>query len=178
MPSLYMCLGTSVGEITLWSADPTAADAAAALQQLGTPLLPDQQTVLVQDLAVVASATTAVADDSNSSGWQLLLAAGKPLGRVAVWRSGHIISKLVSDPATAVAEGGQTTCSIQAYSQQQLSLAISGGSSSSMRCHGAGFVTGVMWNPWEQLLCTSGADGQVLMWTWENATDVQVSTAL
>lgn len=152
--------GTSLGDVTLWSADPAAADAAAALQPLGTPLLPDQQSVLVLDMAV-----TAAADNS----WQLLLAAGKTLGRVAVWCSGLLVSKLASTPA-AVAGGVAA-----AYSQQQLSLAVSAGSGSSSRCHGAGFVTGVMWNIWDQQLCTSGADGQVLSWTWDKNDVITVS---
>jgi hypothetical protein len=44
---------------------------------------------------------------------------------------------------------------------------VSGGVGSSRQCHGmTGHVTGVVWNPWEQLLVSSGADGGMLTWTW------------
>ncbi|KAF6260815.1 hypothetical protein COO60DRAFT_849018 [Scenedesmus sp. NREL 46B-D3] len=40
------------------------------------------------------------------------------------------------------------------------------GESSSRRCHGVGFVTGLLWSPLEQQLSSCGADGQLLSWVW------------
>jgi hypothetical protein len=137
--------GTSTGEVSIWHADPAAADAESALTSLGTAMLPDQQTVLVLDVAVVAAAP----------GWQLLLAAGKTLGRVVVWRSGVVCPVSGSSSSRA------------SYGRQQLAVAVAAGSSSSSRCHGCGFVTGVCWNPWEQLLLSCGSDGQLLTWQWK-----------
>jgi hypothetical protein len=158
---LCLCTaGSSTGEVSLWLADPSAPTAAAALTQLGTALLPDQQAALVLDLIVVAAGGS----NGGSSGWQLLLAAGKTMGKAAVWRSGLLIPSKVSSPPPAAAAAGTGGGGL---TRQQLALAVSGGVSASRQCHGmTGFVTGVLWNPWEQLLCSTGADGQMLTWSW------------
>jgi WD40 repeat protein len=134
---------------------------------LGNALLPDRQPALVLSMAVVAAAANpaaAAAEDAGpssafegSAGWQLLLAAGKNLGSISVWRSGSLVSNTVTN-------GPNDT--LRAYSRQQLSLAVSTGESSSRRCHGAGFVTGLVWSPLEQQLSSCGADGQLLSWVW------------
>lgn len=158
--------GTSAGDVTIWSADPSAAAASSGTAQqtltcLGTALLPDRQPALVLSTAVVAAAAHPAAAaaaveagvDAAAAGWQLLLAAGKNLGSISVWRSGAVVSDGVSDTAAG-------------YSRQQLSLAVSTGESSCRRCHGVGFVTGVLWSPLEQQLSSCGADGQLLSWVW------------
>jgi len=161
--------GSSTGEVTLWLADAAATDAAAALTRLGTALLPDQQAALVLDLVTVSAAAApaaAAGSGSSSFGWQLLLAAGKTMGKVSVWRSGVLD---MSSAAEAGAGAG-------GLSRQKLAVAVSGGSSSSRQCHGmTGFVTGVLWNPWEQVVCSSGADGQVMTWSW-GPQGLEVST--
>jgi hypothetical protein len=163
----------------VWSADPAAASSGSTAQQtltsLGTALLPDRQPALVLSMAVVATAANpaaAAADDdydleSSSSagaaaGWQLLLAAGKNLGSISVWRSGAVVTNSVSNSPSPVSTP-------EAYSRQQLSLAVSTGESSSRRCHGIGFVTGVVWSPLDQQLSSCGADGQLLSWVWTKA---------
>jgi hypothetical protein len=177
---LLLAVGTSSGDVTLWSADPAAAAASGGdaaqgvLTSLGTALLPDRQPALVLNMAVVAAAAAAnpaaaaAAAGSNPgassrsgsrAGWQLLLAAGKNLGSISVWRSGALVTNSVSN---SVSDSGVP----EVYSQQQLSLAVSMGESSSRRCHGVGFVTGLVWSPLDQQLSSCGADGQLLSWIW------------
>jgi WD40 repeat protein len=178
---LLLAVGTSSGDVTLWSADPAAAassggSAQGVLTSLGTALLPDRQPALVLNMAVVAAAANpaaaaaaaaaAVGSDPGPSsrsvspaGWQLLLAAGKNLGSISVWRSGALVTNSVSN---SVSDSDKP----DAYSQQQLSLAVSMGESSSRRCHGVGFVTGLVWSPLDQQLSSCGADGQLLSWIW------------
>jgi WD40 repeat protein len=171
---LLLAVGTSSGDVTLWSADSAAAASGGSAQQvltsLGTALLPDRQPALVLNMTVVAAAANpaaaaaAAGDPGPSSrsdspaGWQLLLAAGKNLGSISVWRSGALVTNSVSNTNVP-----------HAYSQQQLSLAVSMGESSSRRCHGVGFVTGLAWSPLEQQLSSCGADGQLLSWVWTKA---------
>jgi hypothetical protein len=165
--------GSSTGEVSLWLADPSAAAADGSggsgdterpppLTRLGTALLPDQQAALVLDLIVVAAGSNG--SSGSSGGWQLLLAAGKTLGKVAVWRSGVLTT---CDPSTDAGADSSSSSSGRGLSRQQLAMAVSCGVGSSRQCHSmTGHVTGVVWNPWEQLLVSSGADGDMLTWTW------------
>jgi hypothetical protein len=163
-PHLRRCLcvlvGNSTGEVTLWLCNPSAPSATDILTQLGTALLPDQQAALVMDLIVV---TAGGSNGSSGCGWELLLAAGKTMGKAAVWRSGVLLPSAPPPPPAAAAGAAAGGC----FTRQQLALCVSSGVSASRQCHGmTGFVTGVLWNPWEQLLCSTGADGQMLTWTW------------
>lgn len=154
---VHVCTaGSSTGEVSLWLCDPSAAT--PCLTRLGTALLPDQQAALVLDLIVVAAGgSSGCSSGSSGGGWELLLAAGKTMGKAAVWRSGVLTT---APPAAAEAAAA-------GFTRQQLALAVSAGASASRQCHGTtGFVTGVLWNPWEQLLCSTGADGQTCTWTW------------
>lgn len=173
--ALGRCSGTSVGDVTLWAADPAAPASAAtscqALTSVGTALLPDKQAAMVLDMAVVAAAAAApdagLTSSSTGSSWQLLLAAGKTLGCITAWRSELLISNTAtSSPAAADGKPAAAASLFSAYSRQQLSLAVSSGTSCSRRCHGAGFVTGVLWSPLDQQLASCGADGQLLTWVW------------
>lgn len=157
--------GSSTGEVSLWLANPAASAADAALTRLGTALLPDQQATLVLDLLVLSAAAAAPGGSNGSNvGWQLLLAAGKTMGKVAVWCSGVLSPGAGTAGAEAGAEAAVTPAGI---TRQQLAIAVAAGSGSSRQCHGrTGFVTGVCWSPWEELLCSSGADGQVKSWKW------------
>jgi hypothetical protein len=166
--------GAGDGGAKLWLVDPWAAAASDAVQALGVALCADQRHILSLDLClgpVAATAAPAAAVDASSSrssggkgqrrgsaGWQLLLAAGKALGGVTLWRSTPFVAAGASpgDIAAVVAAGS--------------AVAAAGG-------HGCAGVTGVSIDPWAPGVVSCCLGGAAAAWRLDAARGSLVPAA-